>query len=160
MRKYIFGIALLLIAGTGALAQQENTITTRFGALAISDAGKLLFKGNPLDPPFEEDAGLSLSEINHIGDTDVVLVTLDGGKACPALYYWVTVKESGAKITHAFGTCSDEIKIKRTGDSISVSMSGYEGDFESKKAQSRAARERHVFVYHAGVVTENGKPVK
>jgi hypothetical protein len=160
MRKYIFGIALLLIAGTSALAQEENTITTRFGALKISDAGKLLFKGNPLDPPFEEDAGLSLSELNQIGDTDVVLVTLDGGKACPALYYWVTVKESGTKITHAFGTCSDEIKIKRTGDSISVSMSGYEGDFESKRAQRKAALEKHVYIYRAGVVTENGKPVK
>lgn len=160
MRKYTIAIALLLFAGTSTLAQEENTIATRFGALSISDAGKLLFKGNPLDPPFEEDAGLSLSELNQSGDTDVVLVTLDGGKACPALYYWVTVKQSGAKITKSFGTCSDLIKIKLTGDSISVSMPGYEGDFESKRAQRRAALEKHVYIYRAGVVTENGKPVK
>jgi hypothetical protein len=160
MRKYIFGIALLLLAGASALAQEENTIRTRFGALKISDAGTLLFKGNPLDPPFEEDTGLSLSELNQIGDADVVLVTQDGGKACPALYYFVTVKESGAKITHAFGTCTDLITIKRTGDSISVSMPGYQGDFESKRAQRRAALEKHLFIYRAGVVTENGKPVK
>lgn len=160
MSKYILGITLLLLAGAGALAQEGNIITTRFGALTISDAGTLLFKGNPLDPPFEEDAGLSLSQLNQIGDADVVLVTLDGGKACPALYYFVTVRESGAKITHAFGTCSDLIKITRTRDSISVSMPGFAGDFESKKAQRRAALEKHVFIYRAGVVTENGKPVK
>jgi hypothetical protein len=160
MCKYIFGITLLLLAGAGALAQQGNTITTRFGALTISDAGTLLFKGNPPDPPFEEDAGLSLSELNQIGDADVVLVTEDGGKACPALFYFVTVTKSGAKVTPSFGTCSDLIKVKHIGDSISVSMPGYQGPFESKRAQSRAARERHVFIYHAGVVTENGKPVK
>lgn len=160
MSKYILGITLLLLAGAGALAQEGNIITTRFGALTISDAGTLLFKGHPLDPPFEEDAGLSLSELKQLGDADVVLVTLDGGKACPALYYFVTVKESGAKITHAFGTCSDLIKITSARDSISVSMPGFAGDFESKRAQRKAALEKHVFIYRAGVVTENGKPVK
>ncbi|HXM36507.1 MAG TPA: hypothetical protein VN920_15035, partial [Pyrinomonadaceae bacterium] len=143
-----------------ALAQEENTITTRFGALSISDAGKLLFKGKPLDPRFEVEAGLSLSELNQIRDTDVVLVTEGDGTACPALYYFVIVKKSGAKITHAFGTCSDLIKIKRTGDTISVSMPGFEGDFASKRAQRRAALKKHVYIYRAGVVTENGKPVK
>ncbi len=83
MSKYILGITLLLLAGASAQAQEGNIITTRFGALTISDAGTLLFKGNPLDPPFEEDAGLSLSEFNQLGDADVVLVTQDGGKACP-----------------------------------------------------------------------------
>ena len=160
MLKYIFSISLLLLTGTSALAQDENTITTRYGPLSISDSGKLLFKGKLLDPPFEEDAGLSLSELHQIGDADVVLVTLDGGTACPALYYWVTVKESGAKITKSFGTCSDLIKIKLTGDSISVSMPGFAGDFQSKSAQRRAALEKHVYIYRAGVVTENGKPVK
>ena len=160
MRKYIVAIVLLLLAGATALAQEENTIATRYGPLSISDAGKLLFKGNLLDPPFAEDAGLSLSELNQVGDADVVLLALDGGKACPALYYWVTVKESGAKVTHSFGTCSDEIKIKRTGDTISVSMSGYGGDFESKSAQRKAALEKHVYIYREGVVIENGKPVK
>jgi len=29
-----------------------------------------------------------------------------------------------------------------------------------KRAQLKAARERQVFIYHAGVLTENGSPVK
>ena len=159
MSKYIFGIALLLLTGTSAPAQ-ENSITTRFGALTISDAGKLLFKGTPVQPTIEANNSLDLSEPYQIGAADVVLVTDNGGTACPAIYYFVTVKESGAKVTSSFGTCSDLIKIKPAGDSISVSMPGYRGPFESKRAQNRAARERHVFIYRAGVVTENGKPVK
>jgi hypothetical protein len=160
MSKYIFGIALLLLAGASALAQETSTITTRFGALTVNDAGMLLFKGTPVQPTIEANNSLSLSEPYQIGAADVVLVTDNGGTACPALYYFVTVTKSGAKVTPSFGSCSDLVKIKRTGASISVSMPGYQGPFESKRAQSRAARERHVFIYHAGVVTENGKPVK
>jgi hypothetical protein len=160
MRKYIFSITLLLLASASALAQETKTITTRFGALAVSDAGVLWFKGTPVKPTIEANNSLDLSEPYQIGTSDVVLVTDNGGTACPAIYYYVTVTKSGAEVTPSFGTCSDLIKVKRNGDSISVSMPGYQGPSESKRAQSRAARERHVFIYHAGVVTENGKPVK
>jgi hypothetical protein len=160
MRKYIFSITLLLLVGASALAQETNTITTRFGALTVSDAGVLLFKGTPVQPKIEANNSLDLSEPYQIGTSDVVLVTDNGGTACPALYYFVTVTKSGAKGTPPFGTCSDLIKVKRAGDSISVSMPGYKGPFESKRAQLRAARERHVFIYRASVVTENGTPVK
>jgi len=160
MRKYIFSITLLLLAGASALAQETNTITTRFGALTVSDAGVLLFKGTPVQPTIEANNSLDLSQPYQIGVSDVVLVTDSGGTACPALYYFVTVTKSGAQVTPSFGTCSDLIKIKRTDESISVSMPGYQGPSESKRAQLRAARERHIFIYHAGVITENGKPVK
>jgi hypothetical protein len=160
MRKYIFGIALLLLIAISALGQETTTIQTRFGALTVSDAGVLLFKGTPVQPTIEANNSLDLSQPYQIGTSDVVLITDNGGTSCPALYYFVTVTKSGAKVTPSFGTCSDLIKIKRTGDSISVSMPGYQGPSESKRAQLRAARERHVFIYHAGVVTENDKPVK
>jgi len=160
MRKYIFGITLLLLAGANTLAQETNTTTTRFGALTVSEAGMLLFKGKPVKPTIEANNSLDLSAPYQIGASDVVLVTDNGGTGCPATYYFVTVTKSGAKVTPAFGTCSDLIKLKRTGDSISVSLPGFQGPFESMRARSRAARERHVFIYRAGVVTENGKPVK
>lgn len=160
MHKCILAITLLLLTGISSRAQDENSIPTRFGALSINDAGKLLFKGNLLNPPFEEDTGLSLSELHQLGAADVVLLAMDGGTACPALYYWVTVKESGAKVSKSFGTCNDQITIKVTGDSILVSMAGFAGDYESKSAQRKAALKKHVYVYRAGVVTENGKPMK
>ncbi len=149
MRKYIFGITLLLLAGTSALAQETKSVTTRFGDLAVSDAGVLLFKGSPVQPTVEANNSLDLSEPYKIGTSDVVLVTNNGGTGCPAEYYFVTVTKSGAKVTPSFGTCSDLIKVKNVGDSISVSMPGF-----------KRARGRHVYVYRAGVVTDNGKPVK
>ena len=160
MSKYFFAIALLVLSGTGVLAQDANSSTTRFGDLTVSDAGMLLFKGKPFDPALEANNSLGLSKPYQIGAADVVLVVDNGGTACPALYYFVTVTKAGAKATPPFGTCSDLIKIKRTGESISVSMPGYRGPMESTRAQNRAARENHIFIYRAGVVTENGKPVK
>ena len=160
MSRYILGVALFLFAGAGVQAQETATIQTRFGALTVNDAGVLLFKGAPLQPTIEANNSLDLGEAYQIGSSDIVLVTDNGGTACPALYYFVTVTKSGAKPTPAFGSCSDLLKIKRTGDSISVSMPGYAGPSEPKRAQTRAARERHVFIYRTGVVTENGKPVK
>ena|SRR5437870_6609767 len=160
MRKCILGIALLLLIATSTSGQETKTIQTRFGALTVSDAGLLLFKGSPVQPKLEADNSLDLSEPYQIGAADVVLITDDYGTACPAIYYFVTINKSGAKLTHSFGTCSDLIKVKRIGDSISLSMPGYKGPLESKRAQTRAARESHVFIYRAGMVTENGKPVK
>ncbi len=160
MSKYVIVIALLLLTGAGAQAQETATSQTRFGALTVNDAGVLLFKNAPFQPMIEANNSLDLGEPYQIGSSDVVLVTDNGGTACPALYYFVTVTRSGAKVTPSFGTCSDLIKVRRNGDSISVSMPGYQGSSQSKRAQLRAARERHVFVYCAGVVTENNKPVK
>src|ERR1041384_1392216 len=127
MRKFVLIITLLLLASASALAQDTNTITTRFGALTVNDAGLLLFKGTPVQPTVEANNSLDLSKPFEIGAADVVLVTDNGGTACPALYYFVTVTNSGAKVTPSFGTCSDLAKVKRVGNSISISMPGYQG---------------------------------
>lgn len=160
MRNYILGILLLLLVSTSALAQEANAVTTRFGALTVSDAGVLLFKGAPVRPAIEANNSLDLGEAIRIGASDVVLVTDNGGTACPATHYFVTVTRFGVKVSPPFGTCSDQIKVKQNGNTISVSMPGFQGPFSSRKAQSRAARETYVFTYRAGVVTENGKLVK
>src|SRR6266496_3306186 len=154
MGKYILSVTLLLLVGGSVAAQETNTVSTRFGALTVDEAGVLLFKGAPFKPTIEANNSLDLSKTFEIGAADVVLVTDNGGTACPALYYFVTVTKSGAKATSSFGSCSDLIKLKRMGDSILVSMPGYAGPSEPKRAQTRAARERHVFIYRAGVVTE------
>jgi hypothetical protein len=38
-------------------------------------------------------------------------------------------------------------------------MSGFQGPFEPEAAQQKAAREKHVFIFRAGVVTESRMPV-
>jgi hypothetical protein len=159
MNKYFLAITLLLFSGS-ASAQEYDSITTRFGAVTVGEAGVLLFKDVPVEPRVEANNSLDLGQPYQIGAADVLLVTNNGGTACPVELYFVTVTKSGAKVTPAFGTCSDLIKIKRSGNTISVSMPGYRGPTMPRRSQERAARERHVFVYRAGVVTENGKPIK
>src|ERR1043166_3287989 len=71
MRKYIFGITLLLLAGISTSAQETKSVTTRFGALTVSDAGVLLFKGSPVQPTIEANNSLDLGESFQIGASDL-----------------------------------------------------------------------------------------
>jgi hypothetical protein len=156
MRKYPLVAVLLAVVSAAASAE---TISTRFGALKIGGefANSLWFKGHRL-----VRGGNRLSEVQkfRMGATDVVLVQETGGTACPALYYFVSVSASGAKATPAFGTCDELTKVTRKGNRILVSMPGYRGPFEPAAARAKAAREKHVFTFRAGKVTEKGKPVK
>jgi hypothetical protein len=162
MLKLVTGIAVFLVIGSGALvqAQESQEVSTRFGVVSVNEDKMLLFKGQPLSPPIEGNNSLDLGAVMPIGVNDVVLVTDNGGTGCPALFYFVSVNRSGVKATPAFGTCSDLTTIKRSGNSIIVAMPGFLGPFQPESARRRAARRRHVFIFRAGVVTENGKPVK
>jgi hypothetical protein len=163
MGKSLIVTALLLLAGAGAFAQlpqQPQKSSTRFGSLTVNDQRMLLFNGHPLQPPVEGNSSLDLGEPFRIGSTDVVLVTDNGGTACPVLYYFVTVSRWGAKATPSFGTCGEVTNVKRNGNSISLTMPGFQGPFEPEAEKRKAARHRHLFVFRDGVVTENGKQVK
>lgn len=163
MRKLIISLTAMFIIGGSALplsAQEAHELSTRFGVVSIDEDKRLLFKGQPLSPPVEGNNSLDLGEVTSIGPTDVVLVTNNGGIGCPVTYYLVGVTASGAKATPFFGTCAELISMKRKGDSIVLILPGFRGPASPESAQRRAARQRHVFVYRAGVVTKNGKPVK
>lgn len=135
-------------------------IRTRFATLAIDDEQMLVYKNQPLSPEIKGNNSLSVLEIYQVGNSDVVLLRDSGGSACPARFYFVTTSASGVKSSSAFGTCTDEIDVKPTFDSIIVTMSGFKGPFESKAAQKKSAKERNVYVFKGGVLTENGKTVK
>jgi hypothetical protein len=163
MGKLIIGITMLVVVGTSAFAQVlqvPQEISTRFGSLSVNDDKILLFKGHPLDPPIKGNNSLDLGKLFRIGGTDVVLVRDNGGTACPFLYYFVSVSKSGAKATPSFGTCGELTKIKRIGKSISVTLRDYRGPFEPEAEWQKATKERHVLIFRAGEVTENGKRVK
>lgn len=163
MRGLIIGFsAILIIASSGSplSAQEGQEVSTRFGMLSIDEDKRLLFKGQPLDPPIEGNNSLELGEVTSIGPTDVVLITDIGGSGCPFTYYFVTTSASGAKGTPFFGTCNRLISLKRKGNSIVLILPGFYGPSMPAAARRRAERQRHVFVYRAGVVTKNGKPVR
>ena len=129
--KILLAVAALVMAGSSAFAQfsglpqEPQETSTRFGALRVGKDRVLLFKGRPLQPRIEGNNSLNLGEPFRLGATDVVLVTDNGGTACPTLYYFVSVTNSGAKATPAFGTCAELTSLKRVGNSISVTMPGF-----------------------------------
>jgi hypothetical protein len=166
MWKLILGVVFLAVTNTNAhaqfsgLPQATQKVTTRFGTLTVAKDRILLFKGHKLEPSIEGNNSLNLGTLLHIGPNDVVLVMDNGGTACPFLYYFLTVNKGGARATKSFGTCAELASIKRSADSISVRMPGFRGPFEPASEQRKANKERHVFLFHDGVVTENGKPVE
>lgn len=157
MFKKLALIAVLSFVTSSSFAED---IPTRFGALEINDENMLLYKKLPLNPEIQGNNGLSVLGTYQFGNSDVILIQDNGGVACPAQLYFVTVSASDVKATSDFGTCSDLMNIKQTTDSISITMPGFMGPFESEAAQSKAAKKKHVYVFKGGVLTENGKPDK
>jgi hypothetical protein len=147
---------------TPAIAPKESgeNIPTRFGMLRINEEKMLLYKNSPLTPGIQGNNSLSKVGTYQLGESDVVLVQDNGGTGCPAQLYFVAVSVSGVKATSAFGTCTDLIDVKQTADTISVTMPGFMGSSESEKAQKKAAKEKHIYVFKGGVLTENGMLVK
>lgn len=162
MRRPITTAIAVLILVSGAFAQKSEELQarTRFGTFELDREGTLAFKGHRLEPPIKVNSGMDLSEPYRIGETDVVLVTVIGGTACPYLYYFASATKSGAKATSAFGTCNEATNTERKGDSISVTMHGFLGPFEPETQRRKAFGETHVFVFRDGAVTEKGKPVR
>jgi hypothetical protein len=154
--------SFVLIASLSFLVSSvfAEDIPTRFGSLKINDENMLFYKNRPLSPEIQGNNSLSVVGTYQFGSSDVVLIQDNGGTACPAQLYFVTTSASGVKASSAFGTCADLIDIKPMADSISVTMPGFTGPFESKAAQRKAAKEKHVYVFKSGLLTENGKPVK
>jgi hypothetical protein len=157
---FLAAFSLASVAQFSGLPQEQQRVSTRFGPLSVGKDRMLMFKGQKLDPPIEGNNSLNLGVPFRIGSNDVALIVDNGGTACPSLYYLVTVNKDGAKATKAFGTCSELETIKRTGDSISISMRGFKGPFEPASERRKASREHHVFVFRNGIVTESGKPIE
>lgn len=127
----------------------EKQAATRYGQLSIvgeMNDMSITFGGRTL----RKGDGLSLSflERRAVGTNDVILVMNNsGGTACPAQYFFVTVKSAtDVQLSPEFGTCSDLIDVSQNGDQINVSM-------------PEASGKRIQYAYAAGAVTENGKPV-
>jgi hypothetical protein len=159
MWKVVVASAVLTLAAGSVFPwfikppQDWQEVATRFGSVTVDQDRSLLFRGRKLTPSVDGNNSLGLNNPIQIGDTDVVLVVDNGGTACPAMYYFVTVSKTGAQATKPFGTCSDLASVKQIGNSIRVIMPGYRGPHEPESAQLRASRQQHVFTFRAGVVT-------
>ncbi len=165
MRKRIavVGVAALILASAnifGQLEQEPLKVKTRFGTLTVRRDRVLLFRGHPFEPSIQGNNNLEVGTPFHIGATDVALVIDHGGTACPYLYHVVTASKTGAKATPTFGTCNSVVNIKRSGDSIRLTMHDYRGPFEPDEERRKAAQQIEIFVFRDGVITHRGKPIK
>jgi hypothetical protein len=141
MTKLILGLTAFFMIGSGASSQpgqDANEVATRFGVLSVDEDKRLLFKGQPLNPPIDGNNILELGEVMSIGATDVVLVTDIDGSGCPYLYYFVSVSGSGVKATLPFGTCAvlTSLKAKRRLDNAHYVRFSWACLFRSRQTQS------------------------
>jgi len=141
-------------------------VTTRFGALTVETIagrvnfqGRVLYEGRPLHPDVRGNNALYVAQKFQLAGSDAVLFRDAGGTACPDLWYFVSVSPSGAASTPEFGSCGSLVGTTQKGQTIVVRTRGFLGPFEPEAARANASKQTHEFVYHAGVVTENGKAV-
>lgn len=151
-------LILLTALAFSTLVFAEN-IPTRFGKLEIKD-NMLLFQGRPVSPEVNGNNSLNVKGTYQLGDiSDVVLIQDNGGSGCPAQLYFITLSKAGSKVVGPFGSCIDAIHVKQLSDAISVTMVGFIGAPESDADLAEAAKEKYIYFFKNGVLTENGKRV-
>lgn len=148
--KHAAFLGIAVLASHQAFA--ADRMATRYGNLQVDSKepyeAMLLHNGKKIYG--EGNYTISLEQKFQVGDQDVVLVGhSEGGNACPATYFFVTLKP-GNKVEKSpdFGTCSDLVEVKQDAAGIMVNMPKMNGRGKAK------------YVYKNGVVTENGKPLK
>lgn len=97
-----------------------------------------------------ESEGYSEVERFNVAGKTVKLYAAYGGTACPANYVLI----EGKKVSKDFGTCSDLIKGKVSGNKLILTLPGYLGPFESESAQRKAGKQIYQYTYQNGKVTE------
>lgn len=162
-KQFVVGSILLVSIISSAFA--EN-VSTRFGSLEIKErtgedemmGNDILYQKQILN--FEEQANpgwFSVVKTYQTKESDILLVKLEmQALACPIEFYFVTVSDTGAKVSKSFGTCGDLIEVKHASenDSIFVTMSGFEGPFSSESARLKASKRKHTFEYKDGLIKE------
>lgn len=158
-------IAVKAVQLDSAIEETQQKARTRYGVVEVdTQSMRLLWQGKPLpasDLPAEE-----YRIVRHYewGLSDVLLVQIAQGTACPAMFRFLTISPQGVRATPTFGTCSDLVYpfMKTDGQGTPyavVRMVEFQGPFGSEAAQHKAARTRVEYVFRAGRLTRNGKPV-
>jgi uncharacterized protein YecT (DUF1311 family) len=107
----------------------RQVVTTPFGKVSISSSHSLLLDDREINPAITGDFGLILDTPIPFGDRYAILVTsLSGGTACPAMYRWLLLTKSGHVVSKEFGTCSDMAQPSMRGGRLTVTMPGNGGD--------------------------------
>lgn len=118
---------------------EGEPISTRFGQLSWSSAGKLQYRNATLPVEYGLGWPKPLATL-PMADSDVIFLQQSQGNTCPGLFVFITVTKAWAKATAPFGTCYDDLpEAASNGQEIVVEMEGADGLV--------------TYVYRAGVVT-------
>ncbi len=153
-RTTFLSATITLVAVVAVAQTNPSNMPTRFGPLTVNTAHLLGFRGQLMQPKVEGNNSLTFVRKFELKGRDVVLLQDNGGTACPALYRFVSVNRRGARVTSAFGTCSDLLHITRQRETIIVDMPALEGPFATKTERDRAIGRRHYFVFKDGIVKQ------
>jgi hypothetical protein len=146
-RSRIAAVAACLAWAAPAIAA-DGVVTTRYGVVGVSN-GALTFRGRPMEPRVEGNAGLMVAQadVYRVGEADLVLVTDVGGSFCPSRFRVVAVTRTGAKPSALFGNCGEAIDVKVEGGRLRMTQpppGGHSGE------------DVYVFDVVSRAVTENG----
>ena len=145
-----------MVCTLSTVATAEEVMNTRFGVVSVSDeTGEpvLWVNGEKWRKPPQHSL-LVLERQWTWGDKDVVLIQGVDGNACPAQYYFLAIGQNFAKLSPAFGTCSDVIEVKQNAEYISVTMPKFGEMTTPNKRQART-----IYRYNIHALTENGKAI-
>jgi hypothetical protein len=151
-------ISVAIISASYWVMAQDHA--TRFGVLRVNSENILIYNNKLISPIIQGNDGLEVLKIYRQGSSDAVLVMDRGGNACPAQFYFLAISAVGVFATSVFGTCSDEIDIKREAEAVTITMPGFVGPFEKKSAQLKASQEKHIYIFKSGFLIESIERVK
>lgn len=124
----------------------EEIGQTRHGTFATDSDLVLYYGGKKIEPEIRGNSTLVVSGVYRVGDSDISVIKIVGGTACPALFHFIQTNDYGILVSPEFGTCSElaDVKVLESGVSISMPEMGLSPD--SKKTKS-------IFTYANGEVT-------
>lgn len=152
-----FGIlAASLTFGADAIAQSEQSRTevTRFGTVRIDEDGIVYLNGKSTNPAISAQ---HIDKAIKLQNEDVIIAYLDGGRACPVSFFFISLSRNEVAISSVHGSCSEDIEVKVTGERVVVAQRGYAGPFNSQAEQIAAAKKKNSYAYYRGGVYENSK---
>ena len=148
-----------LVSGVSEHARQ---VKTRFGTLKVADDLTLWFKGKPVTPTVQGNAGLSIVDVQEVGKQDVAVIQSTGGTGCPALFRFVAVSAQAVQVSPEVGSCSDVIRVSRSGQAVLLHMPDAQQDVQRIYRWQMTPQHARESAPHQAQVTEQrlrvGKP--
>lgn len=108
------------VAGEVVIAQREDKDGTGYQTLTLN--GKTIYDQN--DYLVFIQSAYDLPD----GNTALLIMTSEGGNACPGMFRFITLQKEGLQsTTDSFGTCSDLSKVSMKDAQISVTLPDLQG---------------------------------